>query len=317
MSKEKCGKCSKAGTKDVITCGICSGVFHYKCMEITVDIYNAIVVNSNIFWFCNNCLTDIKGCIKNVVDLKNKHDELDHKQILCNQSIVDVKEQIDQINSRLMNIECQYDKLVSADKNIDSKLNEIKNDLNKSWSDVVKGEVQKSVTTYHEEINSAKQTINSAVQELKNNMDAQSRENNIVIFRLKESANSNKDESYKEDKASILHIVSRLTDGEVREKDIKKFYRLGVKNENVRPIKIEFWSKTVKNLIMENLSKLKDMNETQRSIGVSHDMTNEQREKCKLLVEEAKKKQSNDSGEFLYRVRGDPSNLKILRIKRK
>jgi len=50
----------------------------------------------------------------------------------------------------------------------------------------------------------------------------------------------------------------------------------------------------------------------------AHDMTREEREECKRLVAEAKKKQSEDqSGEFMYRVRGTPGNLRIDKIRKR
>ena len=43
-----------------------------------------------------------------------------------------------------------------------------------------------------------------------------------------------------------------------------------------------------------------------RSIIVAHDMTKKQREECKVLVNEAKEKNENESGDWVYKVRGPP-----------
>ena len=51
---------------------------------------------------------------------------------------------------------------------------------------------------------------------------------------------------------------------------------------------------------------------------IAHDMTRTERDECKRLVEEAKARMAQDtSGEFLYRVRGSPGDLKIVKIKKK
>ena len=71
-----------------------------------------------------------------------------------------------------------------------------------------------------------------------------------------------------------------------------------------------------KNLIMENLSKLRNLNEKFKGIGISHDLTREQREERKKLVETAIKLQSEDKGEFLYRVRGLPGKMRVVKLKR-
>jgi hypothetical protein len=69
---------------------------------------------------------------------------------------------------------------------------------------------------------------------------------------------------------------------------------------------------------MESLSKLKDMEEMYKKVIFSHDFTNEGRKECKKLVEEAKKKEQDEGlGEYIYRVRGMPGNLKILKIRKR
>ena len=93
-------------------------------------------------------------------------------------------------------------------------------------------------------------------------------------------------------------------------------YRIGRNKDSIRPLMIEFKSRLMKNLVMENRNRMTQLDEDLKSINISHDFTKEQKEKCKKLVAEAKEKQSKDSGEFIHRVRGDPSNLKIIRIKR-
>jgi len=45
-------------------------------------------------------------------------------------------------------------------------------------------------------------------------------------------------------------------------------------------------------------------------------MTVKEREQCKSLVEEAKKKQSEETGNFIYRVRGLPGQMKIVKFRK-
>jgi len=47
-----------------------------------------------------------------------------------------------------------------------------------------------------------------------------------------------------------------------------------------------------------------------------HDMTIKEREKCKSLVAEAKIKQSEGMGNFVYRVRGLPGQMKIVKFRK-
>jgi len=53
-------------------------------------------------------------------------------------------------------------------------------------------------------------------------------------------------------------------------------------------------------------------------VGVSHEMTKLEREQCKQLSTEAKKRELQDgSGESVYRVRGQPGEMKIVRLRKR
>ena len=67
---------------------------------------------------------------------------------------------------------------------------------------------------------------------------------------------------------------------------------------------------------MECLYKLKDADNKFKNISVTHDLTESERNECKLLVAEAKQKQSEESGEFIWRVRGLPGQLKLIKFKK-
>jgi len=45
-------------------------------------------------------------------------------------------------------------------------------------------------------------------------------------------------------------------------------------------------------------------------------MMQKERDACKALVEEAKSKSANEMGECIYRVRGPPSRMKIVQLRK-
>jgi len=63
---------------------------------------------------------------------------------------------------------------------------------------------------------------------------------------------------------------------------------------------------------MESLYKLKSTEAKCRSVGIAHDMTKKEREECKTLVNEAKVKNDSETGDWIYRVRGPPGQIKIV-----
>jgi len=67
---------------------------------------------------------------------------------------------------------------------------------------------------------------------------------------------------------------------------------------------------------MESLYKLKNVDKKFKGINTAHDMTVNERLECRNLVVEAKQKEAEDSsGEYLYRVRGTPGKMRIVKIK--
>jgi len=100
------------------------------------------------------------------------------------------------------------------------------------------------------------------------------------------------------------------------EDDLHNVFRLGRCGDVARPLLVQFVSYSSKNILMESLYKLKHADTKFRSVVISHDMTKQEREDCKKLVEEAKVIASDDtSGEFVYRVRGLPGQMKIVKFR--
>ena len=67
---------------------------------------------------------------------------------------------------------------------------------------------------------------------------------------------------------------------------------------------------------MENLAKLRDADEKFKKLSITHDLTKSERTECKKLVEEAKRKQSEEQGEYYWRVRGAPGLMKVIKIRK-
>ena len=106
----------------------------------------------------------------------------------------------------------------------------------------------------------------------------------------------------------------------VDDEDIKKMLRLGRKGDTgkPRPLLVQLGCRLAKSLIMDSLFRLKNIDAKFKGITVSHDMTKNERDECKKLVDETKQKENRDiSGEWIYRVRGLPGQIRIISIKKK
>jgi len=119
------------------------------------------------------------------------------------------------------------------------------------------------------------------------------------------------EERNKEDMSFCEHFFNGFNVRFERD-DIRRVQRLGRRNEeSPRPVLVQFGSRHIKNLIMESLYKIKSMDTRFRNIIVAHDLTKKQREESKALVQEAKAKTDQESGDYIYKVRGPPALMRL------
>jgi len=125
----------------------------------------------------------------------------------------------------------------------------------------------------------------------------------------------------KYDAAFCLQLFNSLQ-VEISEEDMTRVFRLGKRPDSdnpgiaPKPIMVHFASYGIKNLVMESLYKLKNVDKKFKGINITYDMTMNERLECRNLVAEAKQKEADDTlGEYLYQVHGTPGKMRIVQIK--
>lgn len=187
------------------------------------------------------------------------------------------------------------------------------------WANVVKEQVTKTMGNAENEMKLFQKTITETREQAAELADREQRKNNIILYNASELNSNNADERYNADLEYCCELFN-LLGADCRKEDIKRILRLGKKQEDhnrERPLLLEFRSRMDKNLVMESLSKLKRTGSKFAKVVVVHDMTVKERAQCKSLVEEAKRLEEQGAGEYIYRVRGNPDSLKIVKIRRR
>jgi len=244
-------------------------------------------------WYCDNCNKGVAKLFQSVVKLQARQDKLENR----------------------------VDSVVEEVKGMREDLNRVENKISEMYElekikEVVDEQLQ-GVDSKLVSVNSALDKVRSKALEEK---DKENRACNIIMYNVNESVKPSKEDRWKDDKKLCLDLFNKVLGVPIREEDMKRFLRLGKADDasRTRPVLIQFRDRILKNMIMESLSKLKDADDVFKKIIFAHDMTRTERQECKELVEEAKKKQLEDtSGEFIYRVRGTPGNLRIDRIRKR
>ncbi|ESN90217.1 hypothetical protein HELRODRAFT_182714 [Helobdella robusta] len=240
-SRNKCTAC--AGTvpmKEILHCKFCELVIHWKCASISEQTRKDIQQCTGLIWCCS-------GCVGQMEALKPGS---------------------------------QLSVMGGGIKTIHESNAVINNQIKDLWGDcnnVISGQIKEIKTVLDKKITEdiLDKKINSLQDGLKN--EVEERSFNFIIFKLKESNNLSFNDSKKEDDERIMRILSAITDEKIDMSNVVKHYRLGKRSDNVRPLLVRQKSKILKNLIMESLNNLKNLDDDLKGIVIGHDMTKDQR----------------------------------------
>ena len=330
-SKEKCSSCNKlSGDDRWLSCEVCDSWFHAKCQDISPEAHKILQDIVTCHWFCKSCdnkmrvliptlgklndrivavetqLDKISGEVK--IEMAKVKTEINNTNLQVDKFLVDCSTEMEELKVKVAEIN---DKLINQIE--EQKNSEIQASL---LSDVVKKQVDKTLETVSENIHEVRAVITETREQAAEERDKESRRNNIIIYKVPERDELRAEDRNKADISFCLQLFNSQMQLGMTEDDFQNVFRLGRRGDVTRPLLVQFVTYSSKNILMESLYKLKHADSKFRSVVISHDMTKCEREDCKRLVEEAKVKASDDtSGEFVYRVRGLPGQMKIVKFR--
>ena len=235
----------------------------------------------------------------------------------CDDLVSKLDNQLEDLKSEIADLKAVKQEF----SNISKKQNETK----KLWSDIV-GSDRSGKENFASTI--AKEVID---QSARVTSDRESRENNIIIFNAEESSSDQGSERKKHDQKIFSDICTFINESAI---PVKSVSRIGkpvekqsvVKSDTdaetvpavhnkIRPIKVCFSNSFDKRKFFSRLSKLKEAPADLKDIRVQHDLSPEQRKTTKKLLAEAyERNQTEAPVNFLYKVRGPPHALKIMKV---
>lgn len=193
------------------------------------------------------------------------------------------------------------------------------------WSDIVKG-IPDGDGSFASNI--AKQVVDHSARVT---LERENRECNVIMFNAEESS-AVEPAVRKQDDQKLFNTMCNHVLGNVI--PVKNVLRVGKKNESnpndddaadqgdtvasppkPRPLKVCFPSVFDKRKFLSSLSKLKDAPSNLKCISVQQDLSPDERLKSKALLAEAyNKNQTENPTNFLYKVRGPPHAMKIVKV---
>lgn len=244
------------------------------------------------------------------------------------QRVCTLGKKIDQLLNDSVNKETQEKQRLEEDQNriqkFEERLNSIgieeeignKGEIEEKWTTIVKRTVEKEIKVVKDKMRDVEVKIKETAEEERRREE---RINNIIIHRLEENEGMTVEQGIAEDRKQVLFLFNDVLKINSESKDIKRIFRVGKATEmgTARPLFIEFRDRTTKNEVMESLSKLRYADEKYKKISIAHDMTTSERELCRTMVKECKEKQNAEkSGEWIYRVKGWPGAMKIVKMRK-
>lgn len=337
-------------------CEICFGWFHTKCVEVSDEEYTFLDNHKSVHWYCKSCNKSVANIIKLVSSLTLKIENIETSVTALTTQVTKNSVSLSDCEKRVGNIsdgklpenltKCIESKINEAialvvirldsfqeevkglkdqvaenetklETAIEAKLVEsvdsIKKELEPSWASIVGQEVNTKFETVSKDVTLVKSVLEDTRKKATEERDRENRAHNIIMYRVPEV--DNKDERVQADKAFCIELFNTVLEVDTQESEFKSF-RLGKRDQANRPLMIQCRDKSLKNRIMESLNKLKSSEPKFRNISVTHDLTLNERAECKTLIEQAKLKQAEETGEYLWRVRGLPGQLKLIKLKK-
>ena len=120
----------------------------------------------------------------------------------------------------------------------------------------------------------------------------------------------------KYDKDKVRNIGSTC-DVHIEDNDIGKVVRLGKFNREKpnRPLLVSFKSTGTTRNIFRGAKNLKEEESEFAGIRIANDLTKAERETEKQLYAKAKEMQKEESGDYIYKVRGPPWARRVAKIR--
>ncbi|XP_033729737.1 uncharacterized protein LOC117318912 [Pecten maximus] len=282
----------------LLECQRCEGRFCTKCLDKGDNEYT-VLSKSNAMWFCAPCRVHIEKNINNDKMIEQK----------CKEIMNEFEERITTIEEALKN-KCDERK--------------VRDIIKEELASGTKGDTPQESTTTQQKATSNTQEVLTELE------DRKKRENNILVFGVKEQTNNDGSERKKEDEKIIQDMLSackltkELLDGITKVARLGKFKKPkeesteSTEPAGIRPILVSFGTTDHKKCFFRNISELQK-HDKYKSNKISNDLTKNEREKEASLREEAKRmsQEQSQSGKYVFRVRGPPWNRKIVRQTKK
>lgn len=286
-------------------CDYCDDIYCITCLNMSAQVYK-YHTESNDIWICTMCMPKVKEAIKIEKDIEKR----------CNDHYEKFNERCKRIEGQCKDLEDKLNEKCSVEQVEQIIENKIKTQIE---AEIKKTTINTNIQGNVEEI--VENTVNTKIAENEKEIaDRKNRENNIILYNLKEPNTLIKTERETADRDLITTMLNQLQIETEEEYTIDRVIRLGAKHaqpeENPRPARVILSNLEAKKQILKNWYKFKESNdELVKKIALSNDLTPKDRQKEKDLVQEKHQKNLKVETGWKYIIRGQPGDRKLVIIR--
>ena len=317
-----------------IKCNFCEKWFCSQCTKFKKNEIignNAVMTRDDIFWACGTCKTNAMEIIQRGVEKKNYEDNGE-----------ETNKQLSDLENLDKKIETKIDQTIRAvlpDINqtcIGQMQNQMTETVSESVSESVSNAWTKTVIGDESDfpslndpasINAPKKpkvTLVSAFkqavsEQTEEDWRRQSRLTNVIIYRVPERDEPTGEERKRRDRDTIKEILENIgVDTEpVLVTRLGRYQKQADSSKNSsRPLKVQFENQEAQQKVMSNARNLRNAPDHLRKISICYDMTEDERQKTRDMLTEAKEK-TESSSKYFFKVQGPPWALEIAQYRRR
>lgn len=289
VKMSKCAKCNELFNKDkIVVCHICNGLYHLEnCSNLSSTEQRVFDLKKKVpllFYKCDKCSTE--GGENPVINLLlDLHEKIDNMNTMKDQFVKFQDEKLPKIEEDINQLNLDTATAKSNIEVLQGKVNELQSQIN----DVSSSKLGDSVLV---------SKINSSSSNLKNHKEYSlriSKQNNIIIYNLKENVNTNGSYNLKEEIEKVDEVLAKV---DIKTKFNKNnLLRIGKFNPSkMRPLLVKMNCRSDASKVISNWQALPN------EINVTFDFTLDQRIKYKNLRKIASAFNSENSDENIYKV---------------
>jgi len=296
------------------------------CLDLTTDVYDQLLLlpSCGLKWYCDSCDKAVGN--PNTTDKIDKLVSVVEKMV---EKFVDIEDKLREKSD------------LSAVTHLDTRIKTLEENFHRHEKDMelrlatVDGNVVRHVQEKLQEFeehslnrNNGTSVVEDAVKvevirKMDEEKDIESRQNNIIIYRVPETQSDNLDTRNESDRKFVQDLLKSVFEIEAEDRDIEKQFRLGRFDnsaDTARPLLVKFKKLEDKNTVMSNLCSLRRAEERFKGISVAHDLTPKQREERKRMVAEAKQDHESNESEpvenFRFLVVGQGPRKRVIKIRK-